>query len=333
MCVPVALTPPIKPMLAEARRDLPPEGALPGGLAFEPKPDGFRAIVFARPGLVMVQSRRGADLTASFPDIAEAAAAVAAEDLVLDGELVVPHEGRLDFIELQHRARRRGRKAIQAASEKPAHLIVFDVLQIAGAELLELPYSRRRGHLEDLFARHTLKAPFTLCPATTDRRQAQDWLDPSWGTVGIEGVVVKGQSQPVLLDQRAWVKVRSRTTAEAIIASVTGPVDNPTTLLLGRYDTDGRLRLVARTTPLPTAMRRDLAQRLVLGGPEHPWTGRRFSAGWGTQTELHHQPVRPELVAEFLADTAVDAGRFRHPVVFQRVRDDLVPDDIPLMDR
>lgn len=329
----MALTPPIKPMLAEARRDLPPEGALPGGLAYEPKADGFRVIVFARPGLVMVQSRRGTDLTGSFPDISEATAAVAEEDLVLDGELVVPNEGRLDFFELQHRARRRGRKAIQAAAENPAYLIVFDVLQIAGTELLERPYSERRARLEELFARDTLKAPFTLCPVTTDRRQAQDWLDPSWGMVGIEGVVVKGRSQPVLLDQRAWLKVRSRTTAEAIIASVTGSVDNPITLLLGRYDAGGRLRLVARTTPLPTAARRELAQRLARGGPAHPWVGVQFSAGWGTPGELHHQPVRPDLVAEFLADTAVDKGRYRHPVVFQCVRDDLAPDDIPLMER
>ncbi|MFE6993553.1 ATP-dependent DNA ligase, partial [Streptomyces pharetrae] len=96
----MALTPPIEPMLAEARRELPPEGALPGGLVMEVKSDGFRALLFPRPDGVLVQSRQGADLTPAFPDIA---AAVAGLDLVLDGELVVPAHGRLEFGELQRR--------------------------------------------------------------------------------------------------------------------------------------------------------------------------------------------------------------------------------------
>ncbi|WP_435218005.1 hypothetical protein [Streptomyces sp. bgisy034] len=169
-------------MLAEPWRDLPPEGALPGGLVFEQKPDGFRAIVFASSSHVMVQSRQGADLTPAFPDLAAAATALRDEDLVLDGELVVPLEGRLDFGELQRRARRRGRSAVQAAKDHPAYLITFDVLQAAGSELLKRPYRERRARLEDLFANDTLAAPFTLCPATADRgtaaRLARSGLGP-----------------------------------------------------------------------------------------------------------------------------------------------------------
>ncbi|MER6160340.1 hypothetical protein ABT147_33110 [Streptomyces sp. NPDC001868] len=92
----MALTPPIEPMLAETWRALPPEGALPGGLIAEQKADGFRAVLFARPGQVLIQSRRGSDLTPAFPDIAAAASGLG-KPLVLDGELVVPHGGRLDF--------------------------------------------------------------------------------------------------------------------------------------------------------------------------------------------------------------------------------------------
>ncbi|WP_286259691.1 hypothetical protein [Streptomyces graminofaciens] len=159
-------------MLAEARRVLPPEGALPGGLVAEQKADGFRALVFARPGSVLIQSRRGSDLTPAFPDIAAAALALG-EVLILDGELVVPHRGRLDFPELQRRARRRGRSAAEVAALHPAYLIVFDVLEAAGTERLARPYRERRALLEDLFARDVLGAPFTLCPNTTDRGTAR----------------------------------------------------------------------------------------------------------------------------------------------------------------
>ncbi|GAB2889502.1 hypothetical protein GCM10027074_67320 [Streptomyces deserti] len=124
---------------------------------------------------------------------------------MLDGELVVPHEGRLCFGELQRRARRRGHSAVQAAAERPAYLIVFDALEIAGTELLARPYRERRAILEDVCARQVLAAPFTLCPATNDRATALDWLDPAWGTVGIEGVVIKGSEQPYLPGKRGRV--------------------------------------------------------------------------------------------------------------------------------
>ncbi|WP_078532519.1 ATP-dependent DNA ligase [Streptomyces hokutonensis] len=315
-------------MLAEARRQMPPDGALPGQMITEAKADGFRAILFARPGLVMLQSRQGSDLTSAFPDIAAAATRLG-EDLVLDGELVVPHEGRLHFGELQRRAHRRGPSAVRAAAERPAYLIVFDVLQTGTTELLTRPYRERRAVLEGLFAREALTAPFTLCPSTANRATALDWLDPAWGAAGIEGVVVKGASQLYLPGRRAWIKVRARVTSEAVIGAVAGSLTSPLTLLLGRYDHSGALQLVARTTPLNTTARRDLAQQLTPAGSQHPWIGRHFNSGWGTHTELEYRPVRPDLVAEFIADTAVDAGRYRHPVRFVRLREDLAPDDLP----
>ncbi|PWI15979.1 ATP-dependent DNA ligase [Streptomyces sp. Act143] len=323
----MTLSPPIEPMLAEARRELPSGRALPGRLVAEQKPDGYRAVLFAHTGKVMLHSRNGADLTPAFPEIAAAASALE-EDLVLDGELVVPHEGRLHFGQLQNRARRRGRGAVAAAAEHPAYLIVFDVLEADGVELLDRPYRERRARLEDLFAREVLGGPFTLCPATTDRATMLDWLDPAWGAAGIEGVVCKGSEQKYLPGKRAWIKVRSRVTAEGVIGGVTGTLASPASLLLARYDHAGRLRLVARSTPLPTAVRRDLAGRLHPAGPDHPWHGRRFSAGWGTRGELQYHPVAPDLVAEFLADTSVDEGIYRHPVRFLRLRDDLSPEDV-----
>ncbi|MFF0092699.1 ATP-dependent DNA ligase [Streptomyces canus] len=309
-------------MLADSRRELPSDRALPGHLVAEQKPDGFRAVLFARTDRVMLQSRKGADLTSAFPEIAAAASTIE-EGLVLDGELVVPHEGRLHFGELQNRARRRGRGALAAAAEHPAYLIVFDVLEAAGVELLDRPYWKRRALLEDLFTRMVLDGPFALCPATTDRATMLDWLDPAWGAAGIEGVVLKGSEQRYWPGKRAWIKVRSRVTAEGVIGGVTGTLAAPASLLLARYDDAGRLRLIARSTPLPAAVRRDLAGRLRPAGPEHPWQGRRFSAGWGTRDELQYRPVALDLVAEFLADTAVDDEIYRHPVRFVRLRGDL----------
>ncbi|MFE3169224.1 ATP-dependent DNA ligase [Streptomyces sp. NPDC059224] len=326
----MTLTPPFEPMLAGARRELPRDGTLPGHLVAEQKLDGFRTLLFARPGLVMLQSRNGADLTPAFPEISAAASALG-EGLVLDAELVVPYEGRLHFGRLQQRARRRGRGAAAAAMEHPAYLIVFDVLEAAGVELLEQPYRERRARLEGLFARAVLDGLFTLCPATTDRATMLDWLDPAWGTAGIEGVVLKGSEQRYLPGRRAWIKVRSRTTAEGVIGGVTGPLASPASLLLARYDGAGRLRLIARSTPLPTAVRTDLAGRLRAATGEHQWHGRRFSAGWGTRGELEYHPVDPDLVAEFVADTAVDDGIYRHPVQFLRLREDLLAQEIPLL--
>ncbi|MFE7076937.1 hypothetical protein ACFU96_43295 [Streptomyces sp. NPDC057620] len=113
-----------------------------------------------------------------------------------------------------------------------------------------------------------------------------------------------------------------------MIGAVTGPPDSPDTLLLGRYDQAGTLRLVARTTPLTTTTRRELGQRVVAADAGHPWHGRRFSAGWGTSGELEYRTVKPDLVAEFVADTAIDAGRHRHPVRFLRVREDLTVEQV-----
>lgn len=315
-------------MLAASRPALPRDAALPGGLAYEQKPDGYRALLFAEPGHAYLQSRNGADLTGAFPDIAAAGRALPAA-LVLDGELVVAHDGRLHFGELQARARRRGPGARRAAADRPAHLIVFDVLATADGALLDQPYRARRATLEALFADRVLAAPFVPCPATTDRAVAEDWLDPAWAAAGMEGVVVKGLAQTYQPGRRGWLKVRARVTTEAVLAAVTGTPARPSALLLGRYDHAGRLRYVGRTAPLAEAARRDVGARLQPAGPEHPWHGRRFSAGWGGREGHDHRPVRPDLVVEFAGDSAVDDGVYRHPVRFVRLRDDVTPDQVP----
>ncbi|MFD9069812.1 hypothetical protein [Streptomyces lasiicapitis] len=109
---------------------------------------------------------------------------------------------------------------------------------------------------------------------------------------------------------------------------MTGALASPGTLLIGRYDADGRLQLIARTTPLPRAAARQLGAILHPAESGHPWEGVRFSGGWGSREPLVFRPVEPEVVVEFRADTAIDAGRCRHPVRHLRIRADLKPEDL-----
>ncbi len=321
------LSPPVLPMLARPVARMPRRQ----GLAMEAKWDGFRAVCFALPGRCFLQSRRGADMARAFPEVVRAARELAAvEPCVLDGELVVAgDQGRLDFELLAARSRRSGRRAAASALAHPAHLICFDLLQLGGRVLLEEPYWQRRLLLEDVFARRGLAAPWALCPSTRDAAQAQEWLSPEWAAVGVEGVVVKPVGQPYRPGERGWAKLRSRTAHDAVIGAVTGPVTMPETLLLGRWDPAGRLRLVARSTPLSVSLRQRIGGELGLARPGHPWRDVTFSAGWGTREPLQHRCVDPALVVEFEADAALDSGRWRHPVRVRRLRPDLAGEELP----
>ncbi|MFE7948194.1 ATP-dependent DNA ligase [Streptomyces sp. NPDC057426] len=317
-------------MLAQARETVPGPGVLPGGLAFEGKFDGYRALLFtpaqAR-GPALLQSRRGSLIQSHFPDLV-AAAKQLPHGLVLDGELVVWWKDQLSFEALQRRSTSGSRTIQQLASEMPAHFIAFDVLQIDGHELLTEPYERRRAALEALFTEYGLMPPWTLCPMTTDPAVAQEWLT-SWTEIpGVEGVVIKGLRQKYMPGARGWFKVRRRQTTEAIIGGITGTLRRPQLLVLGRHDTDGRLRAVGRTTPLKPDAARQLADHLTPAGPDHPWTGVRFTATWGSREPLDPILVVPEMVAEVSADTAIDRGAWRHPLRFVRLRMDVTPTDV-----
>ncbi|MFE1076083.1 ATP-dependent DNA ligase [Streptomyces sp. NPDC058783] len=299
---------------------------LPPGASAEPKWDGYRAqLARYADGRVLLRSRQGTDMTAAFPEIADAALAQLPADTGLDGELVVWEGERLAFERLQQRlARRRGAGALKAARTWPAHLVVFDVLRLEGADLAPWPYARRRTALETLFADTPLTAPFTLCPSTTDPETARDWL--SWTSAGLEGLCFKRLAEPYRPGTRAWGKYKVRVTADAVVGAVTGTLAVPRTLLLGRYDDTGRLRYTGRTVPLVRTEATSLAAALAPAGGGHPWTGRKFTAGWGSHDVLDVTLVDPQLVVEVVVDVARDAaGRWRHPVRLHRVRPDVGP--------
>ncbi|MEV5864295.1 ATP-dependent DNA ligase [Streptomyces sp. NPDC052071] len=300
-------------------------------MAVQPKFDGFRALLYTplqADEPVLLQTRRGALVQDLFPDLTAAARSLP-NGLVLDGELAVldPHN-QLSFTAVQHRATA-GRNARALAAEMPAHFIAFDVLQNQGQELLNAPFAHRRDVLEALFAGHRLLPPWTLCPSTTDPATAGEWLHEWTDVPGIEGVVVKSLTGLYRPGARGWTKIRRRNTTEALIGAITGSLHHPEVLLLGRYDTTGRLRLVGKTVPLKPGPARDLAEHLTAAGPDHPWTGVRFTASWTSRTPLEPVLVAPVLVAEISADVSQDHGVWRHPLRYERLRLDASEVDVP----
>ncbi|MFF8931568.1 hypothetical protein ACF1AO_30370 [Streptomyces longwoodensis] len=204
----------------------------------------------------------------------------------------------------------------------------FDLVHADGTDLTGWPYERRRAALEALFTDRQLEAPLTLCPSTTDPTVARGWLE--WTAAGLEGLCFKRLDQPYTAGTRAWRKYKVRTTTEAMIGAVTGPLEAPRTALLGRYDAAGHLRYVRRSTTLSTRLARALGDVLVRPARVHPWKGWTFSAGWGTQRTLEVILVEPEVVLEVAVDVARDAaGRFRHPARPHRIRTDVDTAQVP----
>jgi hypothetical protein len=132
-----------------------------------------------------------------------------------------------------------------------------------------------------VLATRRLSAPWALCPSITEADIAREWL--TWASVGTEGVGFKKPDAPYRPSVRGRQKYKARKTSEAIVGAVTGPPADPRTLLLGRYDTEGRLQYVGRTTILARAAGAAVAGLLAPGQRGHPWTGWSFSAGWGSQ--------------------------------------------------
>ncbi|MFF9819421.1 ATP-dependent DNA ligase [Streptomyces sp. NPDC014006] len=301
--------------------------ALPEGWAAELKWDGWRALLSWDTGRLALRSRRGADLAPSFPELHSGAAQLP-DATALDGEVVVWASDRLAFERLQGRLQRRGAGAARLAEQSPAHYVAFDVLGLEGTDTTTWPYGRRRGALENLFAEHQLTAPWALCPSTTDPATVREWLT-SWTAVGVEGVVYKRLTGVYEPASRGWRKYKTRHTEDAIVGAFTGSPAAPRTLLLGRYDTDGRLRYVGRSTTLPQAASRTVAG-LLTPAADHPWTGWTFSAGWSSRESLHVTLVVPELVVEVGVDVARDrAGRWRHAARWHRIRAEMHPMQVP----
>ncbi|MGY1770024.1 ATP-dependent DNA ligase [Blastococcus sp. SYSU D00813] len=324
--LPPDLAGPVAVQLAKPVRDLPAAGALPGGCLYEPKWDGYRLVVVRGARSTRLWSKQGRDLTDRFPDVAAAALAQLPAGSVVDGEVVIWHDDRLDFGLLQKRmVTAPGRIAAQAAAA-PASYVAFDLLAAGGTDLRRRTLRVRRAELEALAARWA--PPMQLSPATTDPDEARQW-SREWRAAGVEGLVAKGAGTRYAPGRREWLKVKSWETTEVLAGGVIGSVDRPSQLVAGRYR-DGELVVVGRTSPLTPAAAEELAAVLTPADPGHPWPERigtgRFGGG---RLSVALTRVRPDVVVEVSADAALQAGVFRHPLRYVRTRPDLRPEDVP----
>ena len=324
--LPPGLAGPVAVELAKPVRTIPPVNALPGGCVYEPKWDGYRLVVVRTASSTRLWSKQGRDLTDRFPDIAAAALAQVPAGTVVDGEVVIWNGSRLDFGLLQQRMGTAASRIPAQAAAHPASYVAFDLLAAGGADLRDRRLARRRADLESLAARRA--PPMQLSPATGDPEEARRWFE-DFRAAGIEGLVAKGAGTRYAPGRREWLKVKSWETTEVLAGGVIGPLDRPGQLVAGRYR-NGELVVVGRTSPLSPAQSAELGAVLTPAGKDHPWPERigtgRFGGG---KLSVPLTRVRPEVVVEVSADAALQAGVFRHPMRYVRVRPDLRPEDLP----
>ncbi|MEU4498296.1 ATP-dependent DNA ligase [Streptomyces sp. NBC_00210] len=283
--------PPLKVALAESVNVL-PRGR---GLAYEPKFDGHRMVVFRLGGKVLLQARSGRIVTDAFPDLAEAAEQLP-DGTVLDGEVVVWREGRIDFAAVQRRAAATPGRAPALARRLPASYAAFDVLAEGGEDLRPLAYQKRRRRLVALLG--PLGPPLQPVPMTLDPDEAATWFE-TLPAIGVEGLVVKRLDQTYRSGTRAWLKLRHTYARDAAVVGFTGPRARPSALVLVLPDDDTPLV----SSPLAPALRAQAAA--ALAGLESTGTGTAIAVGVG---EVGYQAVAAGLTAE------VEQGTTRHTV-------------------
>lgn len=319
------IRPPFPPMEAKRVASIPAAGAW----QFEPKWDGFRAIVFRSGENVAIQSKAGQPLGRYFPELIAAFRSLRAKEFVLDGEIVVPIEGRLSFDDLLQRIHPAESRIRKLAEASPANFFAFDALYVKGKALADLPIEQRREQLESFFESVPDEGLLRLSPATGDRKIAQEWFR-KFGALGLDGLIAKRSGEPYHSgDREGMVKVKHFKTADCVVGGFrygegTRSVGS---LLLGLYDEEGRLVHIGHTSSLKHDERAALTKRLealrgvnpfevrVPGGPSR-WAGTR-SSEW--------EPLRPELVCEVEYDY-FSQGRFRHGSKFLRWRPEKKPE-------
>src|SRR5687767_7185190 len=332
------IPPPVEPMLAKLASELPAGG----GLLYEPKWDGFRAIIFRGGGEVFIQSRDSRPLDRYFPDLHDVFLAALPEDCVVDGEIVIATPHGLDFDLLQLRLHPAASRVAKLAKETPASFVAFDLIAADGRDLRTETQRTRRGHLEQLLA--DTKPPIYLTPVTSDHAVASDWLSRFEGA-GLDGVIVKPENGTYEPGKRAMIKVKHARTADCVVAGFrwhkTGKNTLVGSLLLGLYDDKGRLQHVGVTSSFTMAVREQLARELAplrdRALEHHPWRDwaeagsemTRMPGGqsrWSAGKDLSWEPLRIERVCEVKYDH-MQGRRFRHAATFQRWRSDKPPRD------
>ena len=336
----LSVHPPLLPMLAKRIEEIPAAGEW----IFEPKWDGFRTLVFRDGADILLQSRDEKPLNRYFPEMIEPLLAQLPERCVLDGELVIAREGRLDFDALQLRIHPAASRVRWLSGQTPASIVFFDLLALGDRDLRGQPFASRREQLEKLLAK--AEPPLHITPATRDRNTALEWFRRFEGA-GLDGVVAKAVHLPYEPDKRVMLKIKHDRDCDCVVAGFRwyrqAEGREVGSLLLGLYDNSGVLQHVGVCASFAAAQRRELLEQVTPyradALAQHPWKHRdhpatgdaahRMPGGqsrWSQGKDLAWEPLRPELVVE-VAYEHMQSGRFRHMAHFRRWRTDKRPED------
>lgn len=314
---------------------------------FEPKWDGFRTIIFRSGDELLIQSRDGKPLDRYFPELRDPLLKQLPQQCVLDGEIVIAHDGGtdgargLDFDALTLRIHPAASRVKTLAAQLPASVVFFDLLQLNDRDLRDEPFSTRRAALERTLAK--VRPPLHLTPATRDRATAQDWFTRFEGA-GLDGVIAKPIAGPYTPDKRSMLKIKHERDCDCVVAGFRwnkgGEGTAVGSLLLGLYDATGKLQHVGVCASFTAAKRKELVKFLEPYRKDalrnHPWadwqsdvaqSSGRMPGGqsrWSAGKDLSWEPLRIELVVE-VAYEHMQNTRFRHLAHFRRWRPDKPP--------
>jgi len=339
--VDLPVTPPVLPMLAKRIEQLPPGDEW----IFEPKWDGFRALVFRDNDEILIQSRDEKPLNRYFPELLDPLRKALPRRCVLDGEIVIVTNDGLDFDQLQLRLHPAESRVRKLAAETPSSVVFFDLLSDGKHDLCGEPFEKRRAQLEKMVG--SAEPPLHLTPATKDRQLAQDWFNRFEGA-GFDGVVAKHIESAYEPNKRVMFKIKHERDCDCVVAGFRwhkkgeGAVGS---LLLGLYDDAGALQHVGVCSSFSAAKRLELAEFLEPyrknALQDHPWRAwaapetetedapKRMPGGqsrWSQGKDLSWEPLRIELVVEVAYDH-MQGDRFRHVAQFRRWRPDKQPRD------
>lgn len=329
---------PVTPMLAQ------PVAAIPAGMAYEPKWDGFRCLVFRDGDAVELWSRGGKAMGAHFPELVAGVLAGTPDQCVLDGEMVIIVGDRIEFGRLGERANSSAARAKEQARTLPASLMLWDILALGDRDLTSEPFARRRVLLEDALA--AAVPPVFCSPLTLDLEVAEHWFAQFEGA-GLDGVIAKPLDGRYLPGQRAMYKVKHLREADVVVGAYREHKSSSAArpllggLHLGLYDGADELHWVGAVSGFPDPMRAALIDMLaelavVPGTPEwagHPWHDQQRPGGprrpggavrWGSPEDRVYHLIDPLLVATVNYDF-MEGNRFRSAARFVRWRPDRDP--------
>jgi ATP-dependent DNA ligase len=326
MALPFA--PPVEPMLAKLTPAI-PEG---DGWHYEPKWDGFRALVFFDGADAYLQSRDLKPLARYFPELQASLAVALRGPMVLDGEIVIVTEGGLDFDALLQRIHPAESRVRKLAAETPSSFVAFDLLADGADDLRRTPFAERRTRLERALAK--TGTPAYLTPATADIDTARRWFEQFEGA-GLDGIIAKRLDGAYEPGVRAMLKIKHTRTADCVVGGLRWYKAEEEravgSLLLGLYDEAGVLHHVGHTSSFKAPERRELAGRMrpLISDDDGAGFGQGRTPGapsrWNAGKDLGWVRLRPELVCEVSFDH-LQGERFRHAATFVRWRPDKPPE-------